>query len=341
MKRLVWLLWAVCALAQAGAPARGCEAVDRVPWQAVAPGVWAWSPAAPQEISPANAGHVVPVSVLIDGTEAMVIDPGPSHHHGLRVRASLACRFGAQVRWIVNTHAHAENVLANSAWADRIAAGQTTVLATAGTRDAMEQRCPACLGSLTARAGADAMAGTAIVWPTRTLAEGDVLGVGAQRLRVLRVEQGHTDSDLVLWHAAQGVLWAGGLVYGERLPELAQGRVDGWLTALDRLETLKPRHVIGAVVSSGLAGGSPPALAATRGYLQVLRARVLDAMDQGRHAGETGSVQMPVDYRAWAGFDERQGFNVQRAWRELEAVWMQRAPPAPTVAPGSAEQVGR
>lgn len=341
MKRLAWLLWTVCALAPAGTPAKGCEAVDSVPWQAVAPGVWAWSPAAPQEISSANAGHVVPVSVLIDGADALVIDPGPSHHHGLRVRASLACRFGAQVRWIVNTHAHAENVLANSAWADRIAAGQTTVLATAGTRDAMEQRCPACLASLTARAGAQAMAGTVIVWPTRALAEGDVLRVGAQHLRVLRVEQGHTDSDLVLWHAAQGVLWAGGLVYGERLPELAQGRVDGWLAALGRLEALKPRHVIGTVVSSGLNGESPPALAATRGYLQTLRARVLMAMDQGRHAGETGSVQMPALYRGWAGFDERQDFNVQRAWRELEAVWMRQEPGLPLPAAPSAEQVGR
>jgi glyoxylase-like metal-dependent hydrolase (beta-lactamase superfamily II) len=340
MKRLVWLLWAVCALAQAGTPAQGCAAADSVPWQAVAPGVWAWSPPAPQEISLANAGHVVPTSVLIDGADALVVDPGPSQRHGERVRASLACRFGVQVRWIVNTHAHAENVLANAAWADRIAAGKTTVLATAGTRDAMEQRCPDCLESLTARAGAQAMAGTVIVWPTRTLAEGDVLRVGAQRLRVLRMEQGHTDSDLVLWHAARGVLWAGGLVYGERLPELAQGRVDGWLAALDRLDALQPRHVIAAVVSSGRAGQPAPALATTRGYLQSLRERVLDAMDQGRHAGETGSVQMPAMYRSWAGFAERQDFNVQRAWRELEAVWMRQAPPAPTV-PGSAEQVGR
>jgi len=165
MKHLgIWLL-ALCAGASVHAQSGDC-ATD-VPWQAVAPGVWAWSPPAPQEVSPSNAGHVVPTSVLIDGGDALLVDPGPSHRHGQRVRQSLACRFGVQVRWIVNTHAHAENVLANSAWADRIAAGQTTVLATAGTRVAMEQRCPACLASLTDRAGSVAMAGTAIVWPTR------------------------------------------------------------------------------------------------------------------------------------------------------------------------------
>lgn len=333
MKRLgAWLL-VLCVCTSAMAQADTCQAVADVPWQAVAPGVWAWSPAVPQEVAASNAGHVVPTSVLIEGDEALLVDPGPSQQHGLRVRASLACRFGAQVRWIVNTHAHAENVLANSAWADRIADGRTTVLATAGTRLAMEQRCPACLESLVARVGDQAMAGTSIVWPTRTLAEGEVLQVGNQRLRVMRVEHGHTESDLVLWHERVGVLWAGGLVYGERLPELAQGRVDDWLAALGRLEALNPRHVIGAVVSSGEGDRPPAALAGTRAYLQALRDQVLAAMDQGRHAGESASIRMP-EWRHWAGHAERQDFNVQRAWRELEPLWMQQAPP-------STEQVGR
>lgn len=327
-----WLLTccAVVALARGG----GCA--DDVPWHAVAKGVWAWSPAEPQEVSPDNAGHVVPTSVLIDGEQALLVDPGPSLRHGQRVRASLACRFGVQARWIVNTHAHAENVLANVAWADRIESGQTTVLATEGTRAAMEQRCPACLQSLIDRVGAQAMDGTAIVWPTRTLSEGDVLAVGAQRLRVMLVEQGHTGSDLVLWHERQRLLWVGGLVYDRRLPELAQGRVDDWLSALDRLAALEPRHVIGAVVSSASGAEAPPAIAVTRIYLQTLREEVLRAMDEGRHAGESDQVRMPA-WRGWAGHAQRQAFNVQRAWRELEPLWMQQATPPPA----STEQVGR
>jgi len=149
----------------------------------------------------------------------------------------------------------------------------------------------------------------------------------------MREEQGHTDSDLVLWHAEQGVLWVGGLVYGARLPELAQGRVDAWLAALDRLQALQPRHVIGTVVSSGPGQAMPAALASTRGYLQALREQVMSAMDQGRHAGESARVQMP-GWSHWAGHAQRQDFNVQRAWRELEPLWMRQTPP-------STEQVGR
>jgi len=308
--------------------APACDPTDAVPWQRVAPGVWSWSPAVPGEVGAANAGHVLPTSVVIGGGQALLIDPGPSQRHGERVRASLACRFGVQVRWIVNTHAHAENVLANSAFADLLAAGRLTVLASAAAREGMQQRCLACLASLTAKAGLDAMEGTQIVLPNRTLAEGDVLRVGRHRLRVMRVEHGHTEGDLVLWSARQRVLWAGGLVYGERLPELAQGSVDGWLHALDRLDALRPRVIVSSEVSrAAVPGGLPPALVSTRAYLSDLRAGVMQAMDQGQQASDATAVTLPA-YRHWAGHSERQGFNAQRAWRELEPVWMDRAMPA-------------
>lgn len=306
--------------------AADCRAAEPVPWQAVAPGVWVWLPPGAGDVSPANAGHVVPTSVVLGGRDALVIDPGPSHRHGLRLRQSIECRFKARVRWIVNTHAHSENVLANSAFADLAANGRVNILATAATREGMAQRCPDCLASLTQRVGEAAMAGTRIVLPNRTLAEGDQLHVGALRLRVMRVEQGHTEGDLVLWNPRHRLLWAGGLVYQGRVPELAQGRVDHWLAALARLEALKPRQVLSTVWSKGSQGVPPPAVAATRDYLQSLRERTLQAMDEGAQPQEIDRVNLPA-FQHWEGYAARHGFNVQRAWRELEPVWMDRAAP--------------
>lgn len=330
------------ALAGEGAPPAACGAAAEVPWQAVAPGVWVWAPAQAADISAENAGHVALTTALVDGTEALVIDPGPSHAHAWRVRQSLACRFQATVRGVVNTHAHAENVLGNSAFADLAAASALPIMATAATREAMQQRCPACLASLTARVGDAAVEATQIVLPNRTLVPGETLSLGRHRLQVMPTEQGHTEGDLVLWLAAHRVLWAGGLAYEGRLPELAQGQVDGWLAALDRLQSLQPAVLVSATVSSTRAAGQPPpALTATRAYLQALRDGVLQAMDSGRQPTEAGVVALPA-YRAWAGYAERHGFNVQRAWRELEPVWMDRpALPTPSVGSGSVQDVGR
>lgn len=321
---LGWLAALLSAPAVLAAP--DCRTLEPVPWRAVGPGAWVWLPPDGGDVSPANAGHVVPTSVLVSGRQALVIDPGPSHRHGERLKRSLACRFGAQARWIVNTHAHSENVLANSAFAADVAAGRTQILATVPTRDGMALRCPDCLASLTQRVGEQGMAGTQIVLPTRTLSAGETLRLGRWRLRVVPVEPAHTEGDLVLWDAQHRVLWAGGLVYRGRVPELAQGHLDGWIAALDRLMALAPQQVIATTWSVAPATGSPPALQDTRAYLAALREKTLQAMDEGAQPQEIDRVALPA-FSSWAGYGARHGFNVLRAWRELEPVWMDQTKP--------------
>lgn len=323
--------WAVTATATAGGPAQqpACDTADAaVPWQQVATGVWVWSPPEVADVAATNAGFVMPVSALVDGKRAWVIDPGPSYLHGKRVRTSLRCQAGAEVVAVVNTHAHAENVLANAAFADVQA-----IYALAETADAMAVRCPQCLESLTTRVGADAMAGTRIVLPTHRLTPGSELVWGRHRLRVQPLEQGHTDGDLVLWLPADGWVWAGGLAYAGRVPELAQGSLVAWLAALDRLVALHPRGVVSAAVSvAPVGGGVPPAVLSTRAYLVALRERVWAAMDAGASPHDTALFELPT-YAHWAGYAARHGFNAQRAWRELEPAWMDREPTAPLPRP--------
>jgi glyoxylase-like metal-dependent hydrolase (beta-lactamase superfamily II) len=314
-----------------------CARSAPVPWRAVVPGVWTWLPRQISESAPGNQGHVLPITVVVEGGEALVIDPGPNFAHGQRVRDSLACHFGARPRGVVNTHAHAVNVLGNAAFADLQASGQLQIMASAGTRDAMLQRCPQCLQSLTQQLGAAAMRHTRIVLPDRVLLAGEVLAVGRLRLQVLLADNAHTESDLLLWMPAQRLLLAGGLVYDQRLPELAQGSVKGWLAALQDMTALQPRMVLGSGLSVAADGHSvPPALVATQHYLQGLRTRLLAAMDQGLHGSETQSLAWP-EHTHWVDFETRQTFNVQRAWRELEVEWMNEAAPPP----GSVPDVGR
>lgn len=317
-----------------------CAAVAPMDWRAVTPGVWVWLPEKIAEISPTNQGRVLPISAVVDAGQALVVDPGPSHAQGLRVRNSLACQFGAQVRWVINTHAHAESVLGNSAFADLQAGGFLEIAASAGTREAMQRRCAQCLQSLTDHLGAQAMKGSHIVLPNRTLREGDMLQVGGIQLAVMLAENAHTESDLLLWAPEQRVLWAGGLVYEGRVPELAQGSLNGWLNALPRLAALHPTVVVGAALSVAQeAQSAPTALNATTGYLQALRRRVLRAMDAGLDGSELQALELP-DYADWVGYRQRHGFNVQRAWRELEPEWMNAARPA-RAASASIPDIGR
>jgi len=322
---LPWLSLLPLKVLADGTQAACAQAYPEVPWQQRAAGIWTWSPPVPQDITVRNQGFVVPVSALVDGGKAWVIDPGPSLQHGQRVKDSLRCQLGAEVVGVFNTHAHAENVLANGAFGDQVA-----IFALEGTRAAMQERCPQCLQSLTSRVGVESMAGTRIVLPTRTLVPGQTLELGQHRLVVLQPAQGHTEADLLLWHPQSRWLWAGGLVYEQRIPELAQGRLQAWLTALDDLMRWQPNGVVSTVVAEA-ANGEMAALTGTRQYLHTLREQVWRAMDLGLSPLDPGWADMPA-YADWAGYHERHGFNAQRAWRELEPEWMRS---------GSAQQVGR
>ncbi len=326
----VWL-----ALGQpvwANGVALDCARFTPVPWRAVAPGVWAWVPAWPGEAAPKNRGHALATVVIVQDGQALVVDPGPNYKHGWRVRASLHCQLAARPIGVVNTHAHAKNVLANASFADLQQKGRLSIMASAGTDEAMRNRCPQCLQSLVQTLGKAVMDNTRIVLPDRMLAEGEVLTVGGLQVEVLVVSHAHTESDLMMWLPAQRVLLTGGLVYAGRLPEMAQGSMAGWLRALERISALRPGVVVSDQISVATNEQAlPPAIESTHNYLLTLRQRLIQAMDRGVNGSETQTIAWP-EYAQWVDFGVRQEFNVQRAWRELESEWM--TAPLPT-APSS------
>lgn len=299
-----------------------CDSTEAKGWHTLAPGVHVWQPAPDQEPGPANAGHVMPTSVLVHGTRAWIIDPGPNRRQTQALIERVRCAWGAQVERVFNTHAHAENVLGNTALASAQAQGRVHIMATATTATTMAQRCPGCLDDLTARVGVGAMAQTTIVLPDTVLRPGEALVLGPHRLVVHEMRDAHTHSDLVLWHQTLRIAWVGGLVYGQRLPELAQGSLLGWRSALAELRSLQPQWVVGATIAgpSGAGASAQDALAATDAYLAHVQQVVLRGMEDGLQVSEL-PLQAAAPFDGWAGH-ARHGFNLQRAWRELEPAWM-------------------
>ena len=292
-------------------------------WQAIVPGVWI-RPGVAQEIAPGNRGRVASQVLIGDGANATLIDPGPSLEQGQAARQAARCELGLSITRVLDSHAHAENVLGNAAFAD------LPIEATPATAAAMQARCPHCLEAITQTAGTAALAGTRIVLPAPVLRAGQTLPSDSGPWRLLEFTAAHSQSDLALWNGDQRLLIAPGLVYARRLPELAQGSLSGWIAALRQLRALDPDWVLGQRATRGPDSDLP----ATERYLCDLAQAVLQALEQGRTASDaspTTATSLPA-YAGWAGHAERQGFNVQRAWRELEPLWI-RGEPSPCAAP--------
>ncbi|MBP8149645.1 MAG: hypothetical protein KAY21_08010, partial [Limnohabitans sp.] len=261
-------IWA--ASAQAAPPA--CT-LQQIPLESVLPGIRVvhgdW---------PAKAGHgrAATTVVLGQGQQVTVVDPGPTRQVGRALQSTLQCQH-SRVTGLINTHAHAEQVLANSAFAVPVASTQ-------GTAQAMAKRCPDCKAAMVAELGARALQGTRIVLPQQGLQDGQILELGGRRWQVLDMPHAHTESDLVLWSPPEKIAIVGGLVDG-RWPVLAQGSVLGWLRALSQFQTLSPDWLVGQHVVRG-PGQVKPVVERQQRYLCGLVEHAWRSLEQGLSEAE-------------------------------------------------------
>ena len=178
----------VGACVAGGAAGAGvCPPVD-IALQHATGGVWV-RPAR----ADALAGWTEPTVVWVDRRTVWIADPGPHRCAGLALRRWLLARWPGRAHRLINTHAHPENVLANSAWPQG-----TPIYALAGVREQMQRRCPTCLRNLRATLGPQWMAGTRITLPNRLLHPGQSLWLAGARWQVVAHGHAHTEADLSL-----------------------------------------------------------------------------------------------------------------------------------------------
>lgn len=336
-----WAQWLVCGWCASVFPAHAtpgaCESTEHLALQEVLPGLAVLHGQWPSQIE-GQLAHAATTVVLGQGRELTVVDPGPTQKVGLALKATLQCQGHGRVIGLINTHAHAEQVLGNRAF-------QVPVAATAVTTASMKVRCPNCLQAMRQELGVPALQGTRIVWPTRILRDGQPLRAGGRAWQVKEMAMAHTESDLVLWSADDGIALVGGLVDGERIPLLAQGRVLGWVQALDALQALQPKWLIGQHVVRG-PGEVQGAIERQRAYLCGLVQFAWQGLESGWSEAEV--IQGAVSTALWrpesvsqealgqeSAWKQQHLFNQLRAWREIEAIWIdqQAAPRACLSAP--------
>ncbi len=298
-----------------GAHAAGTPNAAASPLMTVLPGIAVRHRHWPS-LAEGSRPHWASSVVLWQGRQAVVLDPGATHCSGLELQRAINHLAGQplQVDLLINSHAHAEQVLANHAW-------RAPVAALAGTQAAMQQHCADCLAALTQDLGEAALRGTRIKLPEQVLQHGQRLQAGGRLWQVLEMPMAHTQSDLLLWSADDGVLLAGGLMDGHRLV-LAQGRVVGWLQALAHMEALQPRWLIGQHLVAG-PGQVQAAIDQQRQALCELVRRSWQGLERWQTEAEV-LAQLPSQGGAADPLLAR--FNLGRAWREMEVLWLGQEP---------------
>lgn len=291
---MVWIL-ACCV------PAHADELLQ------LAPGVWRVA-GANAAIGPANLGAIANTGIITTGEGLIVIDPGPTLARGQEIAALAKTLSTEPVRWLIDTHAHPENVLANSAFPEAV------VIASSAAAELMKSRCAICLQRLTDQIGAAATRGTTIRVPTRLVQHAELLTLGRRTLQFLVFERAHTRGDLAVLLPQAGILFAGGLANDVRVPDLREATLSGWISAIDSLQKLPLQTVVpghGPAIDSAVL----PRFGA---YLNDLRQACDEDIAQRGDAASSGARLGLPKYRDWVEYAAQHPLNVGHAYRERE-----------------------
>jgi quinoprotein relay system zinc metallohydrolase 2 len=293
-----WLL--LCSTALAGEP---------VPLVEVADGVYVH--VGPHgEASPGNLGAVGNAGVIVGQGAVAIVDTGGSLAFGRRLLASVRALTALPVRYVINTHVHPDHVLGNAAFDN----GTVEFVGHYKLERALASRAPFYLAAFERLVGAD-FAGTGVVAPQVLVRDELQLDLGDRPIVLTAYETAHTDNDLTVMDLRTRTLFAGDLLFMERLPVI-DGSLKGWLRATAALRRVQASR---AVPGHGPASVRwPVALDSQDRYLGA----VLDGVREEIAAGgtiETALRRVAREERdRWLLFDDNHPRNVTASFAELE-----------------------
>jgi quinoprotein relay system zinc metallohydrolase 2 len=299
---LVILLATLTSAARADGPAP-------LPVEEVAPGVYVHH-GLHEEATVANAGGIANVAFVIGDAAVAVIDSGGSPMEGRALLAAIRRVTALPVRYVINTHFHPDHVMGNAAFLHEGAefiAHKNLPMGLMARRESYIAAYEAVFGAGSAK--------DAIVVPSHLVADRETIDLGHRRLEIRAFPTAHTDSDLVVIDSASKTLFAGDLVFLDRIPAI-DGSILGWLKAIAQLREIPAERVVPG--HGPITAPWPAALDPQQRYFELLVREIRKLIADGGSLTQATDTVGLSEREHWTLFDSYNARNVTAAYTELE-----------------------
>lgn len=225
--------------------------------------------------SPENLGHNMTSGFVIGQDGVAVVDSGGSRANAEAIHAAIRTVTDRPVRWVINTGGQDHRWFGNEYFARQ---GATLIASKRAVAD-MRERMSAQRQAMEAFIG-DAFEGTRPKIPEDTVVERRTLDIGGVHLHLIPTAGAHTPGEMLVWLPEEEVLFAGDVVYVERLLAiLPVSEPLDWIESLEWIrDQLRPRTV---VPGHGHVTDLDEAMRDSLDYLVTLRDRVQARIDEG------------------------------------------------------------
>jgi quinoprotein relay system zinc metallohydrolase 1 len=244
------------------------------------------------DFSQANGCNIINTGFYMDDSGVYVINTGTSRLYGEQQRALIdSLSKNKPVKKVVALNLHPDYFLGNQAYPKEVLAATKLTVRGIKAEAAMYE-------TNLYRLCGDWMKGTESVIPAPGIVPGELKNFGSKPIQTLELK-GHTDSDLVLFDPESRVMWAGGLVFHNRIVTTPHAKLKPWIESLKKLQAMKPKVV---VPSHGPVSWGSEAIDQTLDYLDWLDKRLTQAAAMGEEINDVMKQGTPERFRNFAAY---------------------------------------
>ncbi len=264
------------------------------------------------DFSRANGCNIINTGFIVTSDGVVVINTGVSKLYGEQQRQAIAKVTNKKIKLVLNLNLHPDYFLGNQAYAD------VPIAALPASIQGMKEEGASYTDNLYRICG-DWMTATESKPATQVIQPGPMSVSDANHQLELIQFNGHTAADLVLWDRTTGVVFAGGLVFADRVPTTPHANISEWLKSLETVSKWNTSKQIKALVpshgpySKGLEG-----IEQTKDYLTWLDQSFKNAALQGMDISEVLRLPVPYKFRGFAALKPEYLRNVTHLYPSYE-----------------------
>lgn len=254
-----------------------------------------------------NNGDISNSCFVNMGTSYLVIDSGSTFSYAQQAYEKIKKIKNLPISYLINTHEHDDHWLGNSYYQTL---GVKIIGSSAFKELPFEEQT-----RMQKNVSKEAYKNTKQIHPTIFVEDEKVLDFDGKKVFIKSVNhKAHSGSDLYIYIPSQKIVFAGDLVFNDRIPSVRDGDVSGWIEALDTIRALRAEYIVGGHGKMV----TKESLNMTYEYLTQLKTQVSKLLDEGVDIAEVVNRVTMDKFKNLKLYKALHKKNVEATYRMLE-----------------------
>ena len=260
--------------------------------------------------SPTNFGNNSTHGVIITDEGVVLIDSGASYLGAKEIHEVIQTITDKPVKIVINTGGQDHRWLGN----DYFAKLGARVIASRKTKQDQKVRADYHLNRL-GMLLKESLDGTEPVFATETFDKKMKLELGGINLELYHFGAGHTVGDIVIWMPSSKTMFAGDVVFNDRMLGIGPARdAQSWIDVFEKMASFKPDHI---VPGHGRVSDLATATKNTHDYLVFLKTEISKILYNDGDMLEASKIDQSEFYFL-SGYEAIAGKNAQWVFEKME-----------------------